>query len=443
LLIVALVPAFAHGEEAGTTVAAVPDKARAPEEQASLALDRGTLVVAARRSLPFAVSGAAVASLGMVYIGLGALVGAAGLLGTLATPRWPNGAARALPGEPIDVAQVRILGGLGSMAVSPLIVLLGAGPLVLGIGLLSAGGVVAGMTVLYPSSEPAPIPSAAPAPAPVVAPPAPEVSVAILDADGDAIQDAADKCPQQSGPPENEGCPWPDSDGDQVLDRDDKCPAHPGPAGSAGCPVADSDGDDVPDHADKCPAERGPAERHGCPLGDADKDGLGDGIDRCPDQAGPADNGGCPRVGAPVAEALNQPVLDARCADPSKLSVIIRGDKVEIPAKVQFESGTAVMLRSSLPVLEQVVLTLACRPDIKKLRLAGHTDSSGTESINTRLSHDRAAAVRDYLVTRGNVAKERIETVGHGAAKPIASEADERGREVNRRVEFVIVEVAR
>ncbi len=96
------------------------------------------------------------------------------------------------------------------------------------------------------------------------------------DSDGDGLTDDVDKCPQQPGPKENGGCPWPDSDGDGLTDDVDKCPQQPGPKENGGCPAAepptppavstDRDGDGVPDDRDTCPDQAGPAESGGCPL---------------------------------------------------------------------------------------------------------------------------------------------------------------------------------
>jgi len=57
-------------------------------------------------------------------------------------------------------------------------------------------------------------------------------------------------------------------------------------------PEGDRDGDGVPDETDRCPDEPGPAELDGCP--DRDGDGIADLKDKCPDQPGPAQNDGCP-----------------------------------------------------------------------------------------------------------------------------------------------------
>lgn len=78
--------------------------------------------------------------------------------------------------------------------------------------------------------------------------------------------------------------------------------------------------------------------------------------------------------------------------------------------------------------------------DRMKVEIAGHTDVVGSKTYNKALSLRRANAVRDFLTSKGVDAR-RISTVGYGAEKPLASNDDEEeGRELNRRVEFRVVE---
>ncbi len=122
------------------------------------------------------------------------------------------------------------------------------------------------------------------------------------DGDKDGVADADDKCPEQSGPADNRGCPDADSDNDGVVDRLDKCPQAPedkdGYQDDDGCPDLDNDGDGVKDADDKCPDNSGPAENHGCPDVDTDGDGIVDRLDKCPqapeDKDGYQDDDGCP-----------------------------------------------------------------------------------------------------------------------------------------------------
>ncbi len=73
-----------------------------------------------------------------------------------------------------------------------------------------------------------------------------------------------------------------------------------------------------------------------------------------------------------------------------------------------------------------------------RVSVQGHTDSVGTEAGNMRLSQKRAEAVRAYLVQKG-VAADRLEAVGYGPTKPIATNKTAKGRALNRRTEFRIL----
>ena len=80
-------------------------------------------------------------------------------------------------------------------------------------------------------------------------------------------------------------------------------------------------------------------------------------------------------------------------------------------------------------------------PDILKVQVEGHTDSVGTDAYNDGLSQRRSQAVVEYLVSKG-IARDRLAAVGLGESKPIASNDTAKGRAMNRRTEFVIVDRA-
>ena len=119
-----------------------------------------------------------------------------------------------------------------------------------------------------------------------------------IDRDGDGIPDAVDKCPDEKGVIQYDGCPMPDSDNDGVADDIDECPNDAGVIRYKGCPVPDRDGDKINDELDKCPDAPGYARFDGCPTRDTDGDGVNDDDDKCIDIAGPATNSGCPETRA-------------------------------------------------------------------------------------------------------------------------------------------------
>jgi outer membrane protein OmpA-like peptidoglycan-associated protein len=276
------------------------------------------------------------------------------------------------------------------------------------------------------------------------------------DQDSDGLTDNLDRCPKEPGPGDNDGCPWGDKDDDGLTDNLDKCIEEPGPKDNFGCPWGDKDKDEVTDNVDQCPEEFGPKENQGCPWGDQDQDGIKDNLDKCPqspeDQDGFEDEDGCPEVdndkdGIPdkddkcplEPETINGNLDEDGCPDEGKVLVIIKKEKIDILQKVYFATGKAIIKSESYNLLDQVARTIKAHPEIKKIRIEGHTDSSGPEELNQALSEERAQAVRKYIIDRG-IEAERMEAVGFGESKPIAPNTTASGREANRRVEFVIVE---
>lgn len=110
--------------------------------------------------------------------------------------------------------------------------------------------------------------------------------------------------------------------------------------------------------------------------------------------------------------------------------------KVNVPADSGFATG-----RSDVrPQLRSVLDTFASGLDPSmRVRVIGHTDSTGSDAINDPLSLDRAHSVRDYLAARG-VQPARVETVGRGAREPVSDNTSDAGRAANRRVEIFLRE---
>jgi outer membrane protein OmpA-like peptidoglycan-associated protein len=74
-----------------------------------------------------------------------------------------------------------------------------------------------------------------------------------------------------------------------------------------------------------------------------------------------------------------------------------------------------------------------------RVRIVGHTDSTGNDAINDPLSQARAQTVRNYLEDRG-VPASRLETAGRGSREPVADNGTDAGRSKNRRVEIFLRE---
>ncbi len=134
-----------------------------------------------------------------------------------------------------------------------------------------------------------------------------------------------------------------------------------------------------------------------------------------------------------------QVVLDMELTPvPKKPLVSIVENKIVIKQQVHFNTNKASILADSYPLLDQVVDAII-KANLKKVRIEGNTDNVGGKKRNMTLSQQRAESVRDYLVKNG-IEASRFEAVGNGDTKPIAPNLTARGRELNRRVEFFILE---
>lgn len=103
---------------------------------------------------------------------------------------------------------------------------------------------------------------------------------------------------------------------------------------------------------------------------------------------------------------------------------------------ILFDTGKATLRPESAAELALVVEVLKADPALR-LEVQGHTDNTGTAAANLTLSQQRAAAVRDYLVTTGGIAAARLTSAGFGDTKPVAPNDTDAGRALNRRVELV------
>ena len=93
--------------------------------------------------------------------------------------------------------------------------------------------------------------------------------------------------------------------------------------------------------------------------------------------------------------------------------------------------------KASEEVLQAVLQVLAAHPEIKKVRVEGHTDNRGSAALNKSLSAKRAASVVKYLAAHG-IEKDRLTSQGFGSEHPIDANTNDAGRANNRRVEFHI-----
>ena len=164
-------------------------------------------------------------------------------------------------------------------------------------------------------------------------------------------------------------------------------------------------------------------------MADADGDGVSDYYDKCPNTpAGTAvDGSGCalPKVEIP------KPVV-------TKTYIISDEDKkivTEAIKNLEFDLAKSTIRSTSFASLDRVADLMVTKN--LSLKLAGHTDSQGSDAYNMKLSKDRAESVKAYLVSKG-VNPSRVEATGYGETQPIDTNNTAIGRQNNRRVEFTL-----
>jgi len=110
----------------------------------------------------------------------------------------------------------------------------------------------------------------------------------------------------------------------------------------------------------------------------------------------------------------------------------------EYAKTIYFKTNSAEFTEKTYPVLDAIVIIMQKYPTAK-FRIEGHTDSVGSAEYNMKLSQRRAEAVKQYLISKG-ISPDRLEAVGYGETRPIASNATAAGRAKNRRVEIILVQ---
>ncbi len=163
--------------------------------------------------------------------------------------------------------------------------------------------------------------------------------------------------------------------------------------------------DEDPDHdgligdADRCPHAAGPPENMGCPDKDTDGDGIVDRLDECPEiPQGPHGKNGCPRA-------------------------YVKGDEIVILDQVHFATDKDIILDDSRPVLAEVAQVLLDNPEIRELRIEGHTDVRASDAYNMNLSQRRVNSVAKALQQEG-VDPSRIVAKGFGHTAPVYDDGD-------------------
>lgn len=121
--------------------------------------------------------------------------------------------------------------------------------------------------------------------------------------------------------------------------------------------------------------------------------------------------------------------IDAVAAIGSTMRFVLEGE-------VLFGVDSTELRSTAQAALDALTLDIAAA-EIGKFRVVGHTDATGSSDYNLALSQERAMAVRDYLGTQPALDDVVITSEGRGEAEPVASNATEEGRSMNRRVEIL------
>ncbi|MGD8296271.1 MAG: OmpA family protein [Desulfobacterales bacterium] len=128
---------------------------------------------------------------------------------------------------------------------------------------------------------------------------------------------------------------------------------------------------------------------------------------------------------------------------PEEAEVYKKQNQIIIRLKtMQFPVGKSVIMPENYDLLSKVQRAIRTfgEPDVI---IGGHTDSTGSEEVNEHLSQQRADAVRQYFVANETLPYEKIIAVGYGSMRPIASNANESGRAMNRRIDVIIAPEAK
>ncbi len=125
-----------------------------------------------------------------------------------------------------------------------------------------------------------------------------------------------------------------------------------------------------------------------------------------------------------------------------RLTMVEKGLVITFVAEVLFDSGKEKLRSDSLPILDKVVAILKEAVPDNRIGIEGHTDNEPIKhsrwKSNWELSAQRALSVLHHLERR-DVASARLSAIGYGEYQPIASNDLVEGRQVNRRVEIVIL----
>lgn len=181
---------------------------------------------------------------------------------------------------------------------------------------------------------------------------------------------------------------------------------------------------------------------------DRDGDGIADAQDTCPDDPedldGYLDKDGCPDFDDDLEKAVAEkwkpePEVVTSVVVKEAPDVRITKSQIEIFKRVLFDVDKDTLRPESYDIIGQVAHVLRIHPEITRVRIEGHTDSTAGDGYNLGLSWKRSRTVVNTLADMG-IPADRLESMGYGERRPIADNLTIEGRQQNRRVVFTILE---
>jgi outer membrane protein OmpA-like peptidoglycan-associated protein len=135
-------------------------------------------------------------------------------------------------------------------------------------------------------------------------------------------------------------------------------------------------------------------------------------------------------------DVIETSAMETQLIDAEGLAkALVEQGRIAVP-NIYFDFGQAILKPESQPALDEIVALLSAEPALN-LYVVGHTDNVGGYESNLSLSRARAEAVVAALVSRAGVDRARLVPAGVADLAPVASNATESGRAMNRRVELV------
>lgn len=151
------------------------------------------------------------------------------------------------------------------------------------------------------------------------------------------------------------------------------------------------------------------------------------------------------KAAPPKPVAKEEPIVKEKVAEAkvqAQAAPEVKSEPVTIALDLQFATGKSNIQPKYHDKVKKVADYMVQYPNTKAV-IEGYTDNVGKEAANVKLSQNRANSVKQYLVRKLKIDASRIEAIGYGPKKPVASNATKEGRQQNRRVHAVISDMTK